>query len=249
MLPSLRPQAVASVICEFSRTDSSADYELIVVSPFPVAGERVVHVPETERRGVLFAMNRAYDAASGDYIVTWSDDALPQSDCLTRIVPFVRSHQAPFLACFGKRDERGRRSEQWSVYGRLYASWFCASRKTLEMMGGLWDPIFKNYWADPDLSLRVYERGGGVEVCEIATIRVAQVWDDIKSQNLSTTFESDTAAFFDRWHHKFGRGKKRVWTSINTPIPCSFGGQVRAVLRQIPYLRRIKRAVTQLVET
>ena len=246
LLPSLRPDAVRRKVEEFLLTNADVDYELVIVSPFKVEGERVVHVPETERRGVIHAINEAYRHDKGQYIVLWSDDATPEHGCLRRMLDFVRNKPIPFLASFRRRGLNGKEAEQWAVYGKLYAGWLCAARQTFDRVGGLFEPSFKNYWADPDLSLRVWKQGGKVEVCKDAWIGVEQIDDQVKSDNLSSSFDKDTSVFFERWHSEFGKGARKVWTDINVPVPHSLGGHVRAVLRRVPLLRKIKRSVANL---
>jgi len=238
LLPSLRADAAARVIGELARTNPAADYEVIVVSPFEIDGHNVVHVNEPERRGVIHAVNQAYAAAAAEHVVVWSDDALPQHDCLRRIVDFVKSHDAPFVASFSRRGGNGKRAEQWSVYGKLYAGWLCTSRRTIAAAGGLFAPDYKNYWADPDFSLRVWTLGGTVEVCPTAWIIVEQIDDTVKAENLNTSFGADTDAFFERWHATWGHGSRTIWTDINKPIPHSLEGHLRAALRRVPYLQK-----------
>jgi len=242
LLPSLRPDELNKRIAEFAATHSKMDYELVVVSPFLVSGEKIVHILETKPRGVLYAMNEAYKKASGDYIVLWSDDASPCEGCLQNILDFVKQHDQPlpFAAGFAKVDPRGEGFGQWSVYGKLYVGWACASKKTIEAVGGLFDPHYKNYWGDPDFSLRVWEKGGTVMVCKTSYIEITQINDEVKARNLSTSFEEDTQTFFNKWHDKLGQGKKKVWRKINCEIPNSFSGHVRGFLRNIPYLKEIK---------
>lgn len=248
LLPSLRPQAVFRSIDEFLLTNPGVDYEIVVVSPFKVEGDRVIHIVEEKRQGVIQAMNQAYKRASGEHIVVWSDDASPENNCLQCMLDFVKSHDAPFIAGFRLRDIKGKELEQWSVYGKLYVGWLCASKKTFDAVGGLFDSRFKNYWADPDLSLRVWGKEGKVAVCQDAWIKVAQIDDKIKKDNLSAFFDADTEVFFNRWHDEFGKGLTRNWIDINLPVPCSIGGRIRAILRKAPYLRKIKYSVMNLIE-
>ena len=46
---------------------------MVVVSPFPVTDPRVTHVAEPERRGVIYAVNRAYERARADYVTVYVD--------------------------------------------------------------------------------------------------------------------------------------------------------------------------------
>lgn len=246
LLPSLRPEAVSRRVKEFSSTNGGVDYELIVISPFTVKGENVVHVQEVERKGVMHAITEGYKRVSGKYVVVWSDDASPEVDALRLMLDFVGREPAPFVAGFRLRDTRGKELEQWSVYGKLYVGWLCASKETIDLVGGLFDTSFKNYWADPDLSMRVWEKGGRAEVCRSAWITIEQINDHVKSENLRSSFDADTEVFFNKWHAKYGNGGKRVWTEINLPVPHSMGGHIRGFLRGVPGLKATKRFVLSL---
>lgn len=239
LLPSVRQEAADRVISAFLSTQGDFDYEIVLVSPFSVDQPHVRHVPETERGGVVQAMNVALAAAAADYIVLWSDDAMPAQDCLRNIHRFVQDKPAPFVAGFNKREQSGRINEQWSVYAKLYVGWLCTSRETIGKVGNLLDPAFRNYWSDPDFCLRVWDAGGTVDICPDAWVEIVQIDDQVKVSNMGASFERDMNVFFDRWHQKLGRGRPKVWWRINTQIPNSAMGRVRAVLRQVPYLKEI----------
>ena len=49
ILPSLRPEAVLQRIKEFSITNKDVDYEIVVVSPFTIKQDRVVHIYEEKQ--------------------------------------------------------------------------------------------------------------------------------------------------------------------------------------------------------
>ncbi|BEV73307.1 hypothetical protein THUN1379_27890 [Paludibacterium sp. THUN1379] len=246
LLPSIRPELAKQRISEFAEHIHQIDYEVVLVSPFSVDLPRVVHIQENERRGVIHAMNEAYKAASGEMVVLWSDDAKIQPQAIENIVKFTKSQDGLFAAGFRKKDETGRESEQWSVYGKLYVGWLCATKKTIDAAGGLFDPVFRNYWADPDLSLRIHAMGGSVQVCQNAWIEIAQAEDVVKQANLASSFEKDTETFFAKWHPFLGRKRRCEWWEINTPIPYDFKGRVKSVLRKIPFLKKLKDACSGL---
>jgi len=240
LLPSIRQDSARRVVELFDQTQGAFDYEIVLVSPFEILHPRVVNVLETERGGVVRAMGAALAAAASEHIVLWSDDALPAPGCLEAIHRFVVDKPSPFVAGFSKRERSGRVNEQWSVYSKLYVGWLCASRRTIAEVGGLLDPVYKNYWSDPDFCMRIWDAGGSVAVCPDAWIEIDQIDDVVKSGNLSASFDLDTRVFFDRWHGKYGRGRPRVWWRINTPIPSSPMGHLKAILRQVPFLKQIK---------
>lgn len=239
LLPSVRKDSADRVISRFLATQVDFDYEIVLVSPFSVDQPHVHHVVETERGGVVKAMNVALAAAKADHIVLWSDDAMPTQDCLRNIHRFVQGKPAPFVAGFNKREQSGRVNEQWSVYSKLYVGWLCTSRETIAKVGELLDPVYRNYWSDPDFCLRVWDAGGTVSICPDAWVEIVQINDDVKFSNIGASFERDMRVFFDRWHEKHGQGRSKVWWRINTQIPNSPMGHIRAVLRQMPYLKEL----------
>jgi len=219
IMPSLRPQKCLQRIEEFAETNPDVDYEMIVVSPFLVQKEKVVHIHETTRQGCLYAHRIAYLNSSGEYVVWWADDASPTTNCLSIMMDFIRHRNAPFIGSFRiKNTEQKELDTVWTVYGKLYACYGCSSKESLELVGGYFDPIFKNNWADPDLSLRVWEYGGRVELCPDSWIVVNSINDEVYSENLNNYFDADTETFLNRWHNKLGQGIEKTWQLINKPV-------------------------------
>lgn len=219
LLPSLRPDCVEERIKEFAAEAERLDYELIIVSPFEVSGPCVRWIHETEARGCLAAMQQAYEASESPYIMYWSDDAGPLPGSTQVMLAFVKEHQDPFVGSFRLLEGRGFEVDQWAVYEKLYACWGCVSRRTLDMVGGLFDPRYSGYWADPDLGLRVWKAGGQVRVCPDAFAKVKNENDETASKNKESFFKSDTDAFFARWHEQYGQGRPITdWREFNCPV-------------------------------
>lgn len=218
ILPSLRPELVLQRIKEFYKTNRDSDYEIIVVSPFKVRGDRVVHIYERELAGTIHAHNVAYENSSGRYIVPWADDTSPTTGCLSNMLRFVKSRKEPFIGAFRIKDRRGGELSHWAVYGKLYAGFACFSKKTVELAGGYYDPVYKGYWADPDMCLRNWERGGKVEVYPNAWVVTENLVDGVVTNNLSKYFDKDAETFFNRWHGRLGKGMERTFEAVNKPI-------------------------------
>lgn len=226
LLPSLRHTCVLKRIEEFDQMNSGVDYEIIIVSPFIVEGNKVVHIAESEPKGNVYAQNLAYKNSSGKYIVNWTDDISPTPNCLAEMLNFVKDKPDPFIGVFGQKLVNGEELPQWSIYGKLQACWGCASRTTIEMIGGYLYPAFKSFWSDPDLSLRVWEKGGTVKVCPKAWLIIAESQDveNVTSRNASMYWEKDTETFFNRWHEKLGKGMPKDTSVINQALPLSWRG-------------------------
>ena len=221
LLPSLREEAVLERIEEFSLTNSNVDYEIIVVGPFTITKERVISIYEAKPEGCYAAMRSAYENSRGEWIVYWSDDASPVEHCLSNMLNFIRKDKWPFIGAFSLKNKQGRHLPQWSVYGKLYASWGCISKDTVNMIGGLFDPVFKSFWGDPDMCLRAFQKDIRVKICPNACALIRQIKDNIKNNNLIAYFNSDMETFLNRWHDRFCKGIKREFSSVNKPMAMS----------------------------
>lgn len=253
LLPSLRKEAAIQRIQEFAQTNGKMDYEIILVSPFAVEEARVLHVREEKRRGGIHALNSAYGRASAPFVTWWSDDAWPTMNCLAKMLRFIVSRKDPFLGCFRLKSRHGEEFEQWSVYGKLYASWGMASRKSIQAIGGFLDPVFKRFWSDPDMSLRAWVKGGRVEICPNAWVVISHIEDEVKLSDQQKYFNVDAETFLSRWHERLGEGKPRPldWREINYPIPIkrrpSFRFMIGAVTNKIPGMKRAKESLKRVL--
>lgn len=219
IMPSLRPDALSQTLGEFSITDKDSDYEIVVVSPFEVRNQdRVVHMYEEEPQGNNLANDIGYKNSSGQYIIAWSDDSSPTPNCLSNMLAFVKSKEEPFIGAFRVKDQLNQEHSNCCVYDKLYAAWGCASRNTVNMIGGHYDPIFKSHWSDPDMSLRVWAKGGKVEICPNAWVIKRYIEDEVHKSNYEKYFNKDMETFFNRWHNTLGSGIKRDFHSVNKPI-------------------------------
>jgi GT2 family glycosyltransferase len=225
-LPSLRRDAVIRTIKEFSVTNGDIDYEILVVSPFPVKEDRVTHIYEDKALGSVYAQKVAYENSSGKYVMYWADDHHPTINCISNMLSFVKGHKDPFIGSFRVKVQ-GQEVNQWCAYDRLYACFGCFSRNTVDLIGGYLDIAYGAHWADPDMALRTWEKGGQVKVCPNAWIVAEQISDGLVTNNWNKYFEKDKETFLNRWHHKLGNGiaRERVnkeWTLINKPAVVTY---------------------------
>jgi len=253
ILPSLRPDAVRQRIKEFAATNGDVDYEIIVVSPFILKEDRVVHIYEEKPLGTIHAHNIAYGRSSGEYIIPWSDDALPTPKCLSNMLTFVKSHRGPIIAAFRLKDKQGRELALWCVYGKPIAAWGCLSKKTINLIGGYYDTAYKSYWADPDMCLRAWGKRVKVKACPNAWVVMDHIMDSVRTDSWNKYLAQDTETFLNRWHNKLGKGIARSdvekdWTIIVTDWHSTRQKLLSALypkLARIPYLRKIKQTLTR----
>jgi len=224
LLPSLRKCRAISFVRNLELIEPELDYEVIVVSPFPIFSNKVVWVPEGKPMGNVVAGAVACKYSKGAYMVCLSDDVLPTLGSITTLLNFIKQHSDPFAAGFSLKDLTGAAAtSKLYIYGHLYACFLGVSRRTIEAVGGFYLDIYKAHWADPDFCLRVYQAGGTIEVCEAAELSVDPSFtDEFNAINSEKYFHHDLQTFLDRWHFLYGNGipVKNIynnWSLINHP--------------------------------
>ncbi len=216
LLPSLRPEMVKRRIEEFAQTNSNVDYEIIVVSPFKVEGKNVKWI-EDRRLGSVFATNLAYYYSNSNYVMYYSDKVIPTKNCLTAMLNCVKLNVEPFIGAFKMVRFNGREIGAFKCYNKLYACYGCMSKKTVGLIGGFFDIYFLHSWADIDISLRCWEAGGKVEVCQDAIVKPIPLKDKVYKDHRNQTWNKDVEYFLNKWHSKLGKGFERKAECVNNP--------------------------------
>jgi len=214
LLPSLREKEVNIVIDEFAKTNRNVNYEIVVVSPFEVKGEKVVYVKEECSARSVSATRNAYFNSSSNYVVYFSDDCHPTNNCLYEMLNFVDGKKVPFIGAF-KMLQGNREIGPFKCYNLGYACYGCTSKENIAKIGdAVFNKQFLYSWADCDLALRIWEIGGIVETCSKAIVNPKQIEDSIYLDHRKT-FEKDFNVFCDIWHEKLGKSISREIGAIN----------------------------------
>jgi len=216
LLPSLRPEMVKRRIEEFAQTNPNVDYEIIVVSPFKVEGKNVKWI-EDRKLGSVFATNLAYYYSNSNYLMYYSDKVIPTKNCLTAMLNYVKLNVEPFIGAFKMVRPNGQEIGAFKCYNKLYACYGCMSKKTVRLIGGFFDIYFLHSWADIDISLRCWEAGGKVEVCQNAIVKPIPLKDKVYKDHRNQTWNKDVEYFLSKWHNKLGEGFERKAEYINNP--------------------------------
>ena len=203
--------------------------------------------------GTAHANNVAYKNSSGEYVVWWADYTSPTVNCLSNMLSFVKNRKEPFIGAFSIKDGQGRKIPRLGVYSKLYACFGCASKNTINLIGGYYDPVYRGFWADPDMGLRTWQKGGKVKYCPNAWVVLENIMDKVREDNRSQYFDKDMETFLNRWHNLLGNRierdrVERDWRIINKPLYCTREKLRRALyskLGSIPYLKKIKRSLTK----
>lgn len=215
LLPSLRKELAERTIREFAQNNLNCNYEVIVVSPFEIEGERVRHVFEGDKQlGSVQATRLAYKYAQSPYIMYFSDDVSPANNCLNNMLEFVKSKSEPFIGAF-KMMQGNKEIGPFGAYGRLYACYGMLSKDTIDAIGGFFNSQYMYSWVDIDMSLRCWESKGKVEICDYAIVYPRQIEDDIYIKHRKETWSQDVDTFMKLWHGKLGEGLEQIEGKVN----------------------------------
>ncbi len=203
-LPSLREENAELVIRHIEEHSVGVDYEIVVVSPFEMSGPRIVHVPEVKPRGNCSAHADAYEASSGDYIVTFTDDIIPTTGWLDGLDEQMQAREAEHFPFCG-----GMHRANWLIFGTVYGLYYpyfpVLSRRSVEAIGGYFSRDYQAHFGDPDLAMRVWDAGGRCELLPSVKIYGLHQLDKTdEAFHKRTSGDRDMEAFQQRWAEKYG---------------------------------------------
>jgi hypothetical protein len=215
LMPTLRPDYAENAIRQVLMCSGRHDYELIVVSPFPVAGDdRIRHVPEETPEGDSAAYARALAVATGEIVLPMIDDFAPAFGWLDGLAEAVEQGERDGLPFLGGLHWV---NHPWfnTAYDRYYAFFPVMSRRSLESIGGYIDTAFRANFGDVDLSLRVWAAGGHVAMLPKAAIYKSRPEDEARlSPYKRNGAEADFATFVGRWHQHLGPARPASFEGI-----------------------------------
>lgn len=196
LLPTIRPALADRALQSIPAACAGLSYEVIVVADFPpptLAPCPDVRWIVSDRRGVVDAVHVAEQHAHGDYWFTFNDESVLEPGALTTLYGaatpreiLTPRHLPPF---------------HFAYYGRLFAPFAFAARDTIAALGGLLDPIYHAFYADPDFSLRADARGIPVRIVQDAVIHHANQHDAAHWHSVDAYLTADRATFRARWDH------------------------------------------------
>jgi len=216
LLPSLRPMAALACCNAFRDTQPDVDYEIVLVAPFKIDDLKTRWIEEQTPKGVNAAMNLAHSAAIAPVVAFWADDAKPALGCLAAALDCLAAMPPPAIAALRMRYPNGAEANQWAVYGQHYACFGAIRKDDALAVGGLFDPRFHSYWADPDLALRVVGAGGQVKLCQAGFVEINQIDDPLARENHARRFALDYQAFARAWQPD--EPVPQNWKLINKPV-------------------------------
>lgn len=227
-LPTFNRLARLQKCVESVRENAGVPYELIVVDGGSTDGSRewiaeqgdLRAILEERREGAVRAFNRAFRAATGEFVTWLNDDARIMPGALESALgmfdlPKVRDRLGMAAMYHEWHSDRnvldrverfGGTFELCHVRGYPYANFGVLRRALLERVGFA-DEGFRFFGFDPDLSLRIQiEEGLLVLGCRGACVRHEEHHDERKTGDLAIGDE-DNRRLFEKWPQLPARGE------------------------------------------
>lgn len=202
IIPSLRPQELAGCIKSIQNFTEDIDFEIIVISPFSPFDfgfdKRIVWVKRDQRDGVVAAVNAGYPHATGIWITTLSDEVRVMHGWAKNMIDFLKDQKSLDVMGNFRVVEHGEHP-QFLYYGMLFSIFPFLRKSLADKIGGLFDPAFGAFYADPDLGMRVWAACGKVVTCPNAFVFHPYRRDEINERSRLNHEEKDKETFIKRW--------------------------------------------------
>lgn len=203
LLPTIRPHLIRRAVESIALAAGTVSYEIVVVADFPLSEmgctSPVAHLHchwiRHPRRGVVDAVQVACAAAQGEYWFLLNDESTLDPGAIE-----ILYHEA-VKAGPAVLTPRHLPAFPFQYYGIAFAAFPFAHRDVILQVGGLLDPTYKGFYADPDFSLRAVAQGIPIRTVDGAVIRHTNKHDAPHQASVSAYLEADRATFRYRWDH------------------------------------------------
>lgn len=195
LLPTVRPNKFRQSLDSIPAACGDVPYEVVIVADFAQPGDVDAVWIVRERRGTVDAINVAYAAALGSHVFLFNDEATLAPNALKLL--YLQSLTTPEWLL----SPRHVPAYTFQYFGKSFPPFPFAHRDVFTQLGGLLDPAFKSFYADPDLGMRAHTAGVPIGVVPEAVIWHSNGHDEVKVANLQQYMAIDQATFRARWEH------------------------------------------------
>lgn len=199
LLPTIRPHLIARAVQSIGPAADGVPYEVIVVADFDAdlvaIGDPHVRWLIQRRHGVIDAINVAQRHARGEYFFVFNDESVLEAGALRRLYETAQQDQQALLS------PRHLPPFNFSYYGKPFAAFPFVHRTVVAALGGLFDPSYRGFYADPDFSLRAHAKGVPIRIVDDAILRHANAHDVPHAQAVASYLDEDRSLFRSRWDH------------------------------------------------
>ena len=206
LLPTIRPDLFRLRMNEYARLDVPWPFEVVTVSDREDLDVTPTHPLMTvkhrvqPRMGNVPATNLAFEVCEGRYVIATNDEVEFDSQILMAL---VRAGEAQGEDALLSSTQTPYCSNDY--YGVFFANCPFGRRSFFQKLNGadvLFDPVYRCFYADPDLALRAHAIGLTVQMVPdaINTHRTVHGADGHMS-NAQAYYGQDHATFVNRWAH------------------------------------------------
>jgi GT2 family glycosyltransferase len=197
---------------ESIKENTMANYEIIVVDggsrdgtkEFLSAQSNIKTIFEGKLRGSNKATNEGFKKAQGEYVCYLNDDLVILDHALDKMIYFLKDNPKIGIGAFYFAEPKGRNAlpnfRIHTVYGLPYANFGMLKTSLIREIGYL-DERFVQKASDPDLSLRVWERGLVVVGNKDAKLLHFLV-DDRRRKGAEEIVKKDNLLLAKKWESK-----------------------------------------------
>lgn len=211
ILPSLRENNLNKCLkCIYS--NSFTNYEVIVVGNFePLfllggwwnqTNLNIKFIDDDKCIGTTYAIQRGFEKATGEYIVTLSDDALVCPHWDDHMIAFLEKQPTNkiVLGNFRVYDHTGE-MPKIGYYNRQFSMFPILKKSDIEKLGIYYSTEYNAFYSDPDLGMRVSEANGLIANCNTAIIYHIFNPDEGWLQRKENYMQRDEELFKSKWSH------------------------------------------------
>jgi len=177
-------------------------YEIIVVSPRPVAGDNVVYLAEDEdATGCVNAYNEGYNISTGDYIFLCSDDHYfdLNSPLITEVLNSrLFTNRKYKVVCLPTNKHGPCNLPDYTDCDSIIARYPVFTRQTIEeYLGGyVYHPSFRHHYPDNWLGYWLAQQGEpAIEINKFDMITFSNSCDKIHDEHDEKVFRELIAAY------------------------------------------------------
>lgn len=211
ILPSLRENNLSECLRSI-HANSSIELEIIVVGKFEplfllgnwwdIEGLDVKYIEDDKCIGTTYAIQKGLEQATGEYIVTLSDDAIVCPHWDKHMINFLekQDNSVPLIGNFNIFDATGFLG-QLGYYNIPFSPFPIIKRKDIEKINLYYSTDFYSFYSDPFLGITLYEKGGRIINCKEALIYHSYNPDILHLNNKSKYWQHDEEVFKKKCKH------------------------------------------------
>lgn len=198
ILPSVRPHLVRRAYDSIGPAAAYVAYQVVIVADWgPEDWPHTTWIVR-ERRGPIDAVNIGMREATGEWIFLFNDESVLEPGSLAALYAYSLMNPDQVLTPYHTPPYR------FEHYGKPFAPFPFVHVDVVRRLGGLFDPAYRGFYADPDFSMRAHAAGIPITTVDAAVIHHGNGTDEVKRHNWDAYFTGDQATYRARWDHVFG---------------------------------------------